>query len=289
MNRLVSVVGLLLASFVQAQDADAAVAEPPVPLQAPVAPAAAAPVPVAPIAPATIAPAPVAPAPVVASPAVRPSARDRRLGSFGFGFLGTASVLRSTPVTSLDPFTGRPTSIEQRTTVPMLGVRWWTPWQRLGLELGVGVMVSTSTSEQVVANGLDLTPGPETFEWVAHASAPLVLGSTEHIIFFVAPELRAARSSAMTSGGMETPSFAWTVDFGARAGVEIFFSFIGLDNLSIEAGVRLGLTHEYRSSTVSTPLQPERFNTTSTTRFATSLVANPWDLFTSTLAARYYF
>lgn len=282
MNRLVCLVGLVLASFVRAQEADAGVVEPP-PVQVPV------PVPVPAVAPVAPTPPAPAPAPAVASPAPRPSARDRRLGSFGFGFLGTTSVLRSRPIINQDPFTGRPTTTEQRSTVPVLGVRWWTPWQRLGLELGVGVMVSTTSAEQVVANGLDLTPGPETFEWVVHASAPLVLGSTEHMIFFVAPEVRAARSSITTGGGMATPDFAWTVDFSAKAGVEIFFSFIGLDNLSIEAGVRLGLTHEFRSSTLSTPLQPERFNTSTSTRFATSLVANPWDLFTSTLAARYYF
>ncbi len=275
MNRLVMMAAVVLATLVHAQDLDAGVPEA-IPARQPLA------VPRADAAPVPVLPAAVTPAP-------RPSARERRLGSVGFGFLGTASVLRSVVSPVQDPFTGRVSLTDQRTTVPVLGVRWWTPWYRLGLELGVGVMVSTSTAEQVVPNGLDLTPGPETFEWVVHASAPLVLGSTEHVIFFVAPEVRGARSTSKLSGGTGTPDFAWTFDFSAKAGVEIFFSFIGLDNLSIEAGVRVGLSHEYRSNVITNPLQPDRFNTNSTTRFATSLVANPWDLFTSTLAARYYF
>jgi hypothetical protein len=85
------------------------------------------------------------------------------------------------------------------------------------------------------------------------------------------------------------PATATTLDLSVKGGVEIFFSFIGLPNLSIEAGVRAGVVHEVRSTVTVRPLQGDVVTSSSETRFATTLVANPWDLFTSTLAARYYF
>lgn len=89
---------------------------------------------------------------------------------------------------------------------------------------------------------------------------------------------------------MTRPLLSMTWEASLRAGVEIFFSFIGLPNLSLEAGVRAGLTHELRTFTSSAPLGGmEREGRRTLTRFTTSLVANPWDLFTSTLSARYYF
>lgn len=269
MNRLVVVMVAVLGAVAHAQDEDAGV-----------------PVEVPPVVDAGV---PVAAAPVVPGAVVapeRPSAHERRRGSIGFGFLGTTSILRSVPTVGLDPTTGRPTSVSQYATVPMLGIRYWPVRYRIGMELGVGFMFSSAAAAM---NGTPVGQTNDSTEFVGHLSLPIALGSTEHIIFFVAPEFRAGHSSAKSSGGSGTPDFAWSFDASLKGGVEIFFSFIGLDNLSVEAGVRVGVMHEFRSATVSSPLQPETFNTTSLTRFATSLVANPWELFTSTLAARYYF
>lgn len=226
------------------------------------------------------APAPT-PAPVVVTPPAKPSARERRLGSVGFGFLGTTTVAQarlSSPSMETRP-------VFTTTTVPLLGVRWWTPNPRIGFEVGFGAMVTTydGTEQQVIA----ATPTTAEFAW--HASLPIVLGSTEHVIFFVAPELRVGHSTWTVKNEVGTPPNGWTIEASAKGGVEIFFSFIGLDNLSVEAGIRAGVTHQVRTSYTTSPLQPETASTISQTRFSTNLVANPWDLFTSTLAARYYF
>lgn len=232
-----------------------------------------------------------APALAGAKPVVQaapPSARARLLGRFGFGFLGTVPVLQAAE--DVPPmFPGGPAAPFSRVSVPMLGVRWWTPLERLGVELGVGAMVSASASDLPVANGSDVMSGPTTVELALHLSAPIVLGSTEHTIVFVAPELRVGRST-LSTGDTRPPLLAMTWSAGLKAGVELFFSFIGLTNLSLEAGVRAGFTHEVRFFTVQGPLGgPPREGTRSESRFSTSLVANPWDLFTGTLAARYYF
>jgi hypothetical protein len=215
-----------------------------------------------------------------------PSARDRLLGAFGIGFLGTTTVFKAMPESGFTM--GVPTAT-LRTTVPVIGVRYWTPLRRLGVEAGVGAMVSGSYTDLPLMPGSNVGDGPATTELVVHLSAPVMLASTRHTILFVAPEFRLGFSRFQpdsTGTGVVT---ALTVDGSLKAGVEIFFSFLGLDNLSIEAGVRAGLTHEARYVVTSLPLEPVQAAVTSQTRFTTSLIANPWDLFTSTLAARYYF
>ncbi len=279
-RRLSLLIALLGSGLAAAQEAtDAGVSDAGVPEVAVVAPV------VTPVA----APAPPARElgpPPAAAEVTPPSARTRMLNTWGFGFLGTGSVLKAVP--TIIP---TPTGFQQadHATVPLLGVRWWTPAKVLGLELGVGAMVSGSYSDQPMMAGGAVGEGPASTELLFHLSAPLVLGSTQHTIIFVAPEARAGLSRLQpdaTGSGVIT---ATTFDFSLKAGVEIFFSFIGLSNLSIEAGVRAGLVHEFRQSSRSQPLQPDVVSTQSQTRFATSLIANPWDLFTSTLAARYYF
>lgn len=213
-------------------------------------------------------------------PAWRPelAARARLSGAWGFGFFGTAPVLRAVPGTD---------SNGERidyASVPLLGLRHWTRGATTaGLEVGVGVMVSSASATG--AQGSNPAAGPSSLELLLHLSAPIVVASTTHTIVFVAPEARFGFSyfDADSSGvGVVT---ATTLNVGVKGGIEIFFSFLGLPNLSLEAGVRAGLTHEWRSFAVSST----EFASVSQTHFATSLVANPWDLFTSSLAARYYF
>jgi hypothetical protein len=208
-----------------------------------------------------------------------PTARDRLLGTWGFGFLGTEQVLLAA--------TGAGSNGEriEYSSVPVLGVRWWTPWRRLGLEAGLGAMVSTAhatTGTNVVANG------PSSFELLAHVSAPLVISSTTNTILFVAPEARVGLSWIDSGGIGAGVVTATTLHFNVKAGLEIFFTFLGLPNLSLEAGVRAGLAHEVRNYWVNTATS-SLLVSTQLTRFSTSLVANPWDLFTGSLAARYYF
>lgn len=223
------------------------------------------------------------PPPAAKPPPEPPSARDRIGSAFGIGFLGTANVFKAQP-----DIMGLPLPL-QRTTVPVLGVRWWTPQRRIGVELGVGAMVSGSYTDLPAQPGGAVGDGPATTELLVHASLPVMIASTRHTILFAAPEFRFGYSRFQpdaTNNGVVTAS---TIDASVKAGVEIFFSFLGLDNLSIEAGVRAGLTYEARYVVTSLPLEATVTAVSSQTRFTTSLIANPWDLFTSTLAARYYF
>ena len=71
---------------------------------------------------------------------------------------------------------------------------------------------------------------------------------------------------------------------GARAGFELFFGFIGVPDLSLEASVGFGLSH------VGTTLEQGGVDTErSTTFLGLRKLDDPWDIFRSSVAARYYF
>ena len=77
------------------------------------------------------------------------------------------------------------------------------------------------------------------------------------------------------------------MDVGARAGTEIQFGFIGIPELSLQAGVGLALSYDRVKATNKTT--PETSTTVSQTRLGTSVGDNPWNIFTGNVAALYYF
>jgi hypothetical protein len=75
------------------------------------------------------------------------------------------------------------------------------------------------------------------------------------------------------------------LDIGARAGGEVQFGFIGIPELSLQAGVGLAFSYDHSKQT-----QPGgASNSRNTTSFGTSVGNNPWNIFTSNIAALYYF
>lgn len=92
-------------------------------------------------------PAEAQPKPVVGEPPVAkmmppaPTARERRGGTIGVGYLGLSSM---TPLSvSLGGLGGLGSLLVTRNQVPLLGVRWWLRNTRLGFDFGVGAMMST--------------------------------------------------------------------------------------------------------------------------------------------------
>lgn len=227
-------------------------------------------------------------APVAAAPAPVLTARQRRAGDVSVGLLGTSSVLRATVDSTFDPSTGRVISGDSFSTVPLLGVRWWSKGSVVGFEAGAGVVASAGSTEGSSSGGVSLARRPTTIEWVGHVALPLSLVSAEHVIVFVAPELRVGNSN-IASNASGTPNYSWSINAGLRAGVELFFSFIGLDRLSLEVGTRIGVTHEIRTLVSQFALGSPSYTTTEVTRFSSSLVGTPWDVIGGALALRYYF
>ena len=166
------------------------------------------------------------------------TARERRSGSVGVGYLGLASMTPPISLGGLGGGGGLGGLLGSfRVNVPMLGIRWWMRGSRLGLDLGVGAMAATS---------------PELFspslQVVAHVGLPIAVASTQHVIVLLAPEFRAGFTT-LTSGSTITGSL---LELALRGGVELFFSFIGVPELSVEAAVRVGVAREAQRK------QPER-------------------------------
>ncbi len=219
--------------------------------------------------PATALPAPAAPSPVAPVTAL-----ERRRGSVGVGYLGGMSVGRSLGlgVSSL--------------TVPVLGVRWWTPLPRVAVELGAGVMADVF---QVEPSQQPLAQNTETIELAWHAALPIALVSAEHAIVVLAPQFRVGHSIVSNGRPSTTTPYGWTFDFSLKGGVEVFFGFIGLDRLSLEASIRVGVSHDVHTRVLPSPLQPNETLSIYSTRFSTSVSGSAWDVVASSLALRYYF
>lgn len=225
--------------------------------------------------PATALPAPAAPSPVAPVTAL-----ERRRGSVGVGYLGGMSVGRAFGAGTLG-------GVASHTTVPVLGLRWWTPLPRVGVELGAGVMVTIFDADGVPPPAIASVG--ETVELAWHVAVPIALVSAEHAIVVLAPQFRVGHSLFGNSTPSTTAPYAWTFDFSLKGGVEVFFGFIGLDRLSLEASIRVGLAHDVRTTVIPSPLQPNDTFSTYTTRFSTSVSGSAWDVVASSLALRYYF
>ncbi len=207
-----------------------------------------------------------------------PTAREVRSGTVGVGYLGLASTMPLVPQGGL----GGLAFLSFRTQVPVLGVRWWLRDSRLGLDLGVGVMVTGGTDNtQTLGLG-------NTLQLIGHVGLPISLVSTQHVIVLIAPELRAGYITLLNDNGLDFTGSL--LELAARGAVELFFGFIGVPALSVEAAIRVGFVREAQGLTNFAPLGPGgSMLTTESYRFSTSLAGDAGSVVASTLSLKYYF
>jgi hypothetical protein len=263
--RAVSVAALAVSSgAAQAQ-------EPAAPEDAPiVTPAVPAPPPAAfptPPAPATTAPPPTVATPARPEPAANRPDLDVEARRWAIGYAGLSQV----PI-------GSPTI--QDITAPAIGVRYWaTP--TVGVDFAVGFSWSGGS---VDAGGM-LTDKNSVSGFLVQAGVPLALSTHRHVSFQVIPYAAFAQGHTSVGTGMNTIDFSGLrFDLGARGGLEVFFGFIGIPELSLSATV--GVQFEMRRYTFETAELREHDTTTG---FSTTVQSNPWDIFAGNVAARYYF
>jgi hypothetical protein len=198
-----------------------------------------------------------------------------QVGHVGIGWYG-----------SHDVSVGIPTAATPAVAVPAVGVRYWaTP--TLGIDAALGF--STTSSSSKTDPGGTTTDGPSRTAFLLHGGVPIVLGGSQHFSVQVTPELEVG----FGSGSIKPPpgSMAPTTDLsgfllqaGARAGAELYFGFIGVPQLSLDASVGLFL----RSTSAKTSAG-NASTKNSELLISTSAINNPWDIFRSNVAARYYF
>ncbi len=195
-------------------------------------------------------------------------------GRIGFGWYGTREI----------PFATKGNAV----STPLVGARYWVNTM-IGVDGAIGFTTksgSTTVSTTGVAD--QETKDTSATSFALHLGVPIAIFNMTHYSFQIIPEL----DFGIATGSLEQPANATTstdlsgmlFQLGARAGAEIFFGFMGLPQLSLEASVGLFLSSQ---SAKSSP--PNSSTKYSSLTISTAQFANPWDIFRESVAARYYF
>ena len=223
-------------------------------------------------APAPPPPAPMPPPPVVEHtppappPQAEPTDLDVQNRRVGIGYAGVSQVPTGLGLPDL--------------TAPAVGVRVWFS-ETMGLDLALGFRWDGGSS----ASGGTSTDKNSVYGFVFQGGVPIALANRRHVSFQVIPVgTLAYGGTKMGMGLAETTFYGLRVDVGVRAGFELFFGFIGIPQLSLNAtvGAQFSIRHV---STESSGL------TSSDTSwgYSTTVQNSPWDIFAGNVAARYYF
>jgi hypothetical protein len=239
----------------------------------------------------TVAPAPAPattpPAPAqtgMALPGAAPDAapvggndHDLVVGHFGVGYMGTRQILMADAAGAFAPV-----------QAPVIGMRYWLD-PMIGIDAGLGLLLQTG-SQKADPGGVSTDRQGFTV-FILHGGVPLALAGSKHFSFQIVPELNLGLASSTLAGagpgGADVDLSGFHLDVGARAGAEIQFGFIGIPELSLQAGVGLALNYDRVKATAKT--NPEQSIATSQTILSTSVGDNPWNIFTGNIAALYYF
>lgn len=201
------------------------------------------------------------------------SDHDQMIGRFAVGYMGAYQV---------------PLADVGDQTAPAIGLRYWLD-QMMGLDVGIGFYNAGGSTTDDPGSTVD---DAAIVAVLIHGGVPLHLGGGKHFSFQLVPEVNVGfatqnQKDPAPSNGEDARSGV-LIQLGARAGGELQFGFIGVPELSLQAGVGLYYTSrttksEYTNGNVKTVHEESKFN------LGTTLTGTPWDIFTSNIAALYYF
>lgn len=202
------------------------------------------------------------------------SDHDAVVGRFGIGYLGAQTV----PLADTGPV-----------TAPVIGLRYWID-QMIGIDAGLGFFNDGGSDTPAGGQSTDIASRTAV---LIHAGLPLSLTSSKHFSFQIVPEINVGvatqNEAAPAPGTGEDKRTGTLIGIGARAGGEIHFGFMGVPQLSLQAGVGV----QYNS--ITTKSEDNRNSATTATdestryQFSTTVNGEPWNIFTSNIAALYYF
>ena len=219
-----------------------------------------------------------------AAPEDPTSDHEKVVGHIGVGYLG---------FTNLEIGGGTNTLTATPVAAPTVGVRWWLS-EKLGLDLGVGIAISSASNETVSGNQTVSTDLPGVFGLVFHGGVPLVFAHQKHMKFLVVPELNVGFATSTetpapvngTQAGDITRN-GFHLDLGGRIGTEIHFGFIGIPQLSLQATVGVALRHDAFKVKQDVGNQTNSASH-SETAFGTTVQGAPWAIFANNISAIYY-
>jgi hypothetical protein len=177
-------------------------------------------------------------------------------------------------------------------TVYTAGLRHWIkePYGRFknwGLDAGVGLVVSRSSVTSPQSGSLRTNEGPSVSGLGLHVGLPLAMTHHQHATFELVPEIDliyASEKIPALGSGDDTTYSGFSVRAGARAGFELYFGFVGIPQLAIEASMGAAVTFDSVKSSVG-PIE----RSTRTWGFSTLRGTEPWSIFTGSVAAMYHF
>ena len=174
---------------------------------------------------------------------------------------------------------------------PALGIRYWIT-EAVGIDAGIGLGWSTTSSENEFAGETTTDDGPSTLALLFHVGVPLALYHDSHYTFILVPEVNVGyANSSLTDDetNVENSQNGLRLDVGSRLGAEIHFGFIGVPSLSLEASVGVFLQHvNVSAERQEGDVRLSRLSQ-SRTSVATTVTNDPWDIFRTSVSARYYF
>lgn len=209
-------------------------------------------------------------------------------GHFGVGFFGVMDVPVFSCLGDLAcPIL--PPGASATVSAPTVGLRYWLD-EGMAIEAALGLGISSQSVETTMGMTTAVTPLESTTAFGLHGGLPLALAHSGHFVFQLVPEL----NFAIASGSLENPTDSqqnWDLsgllfEIGGRVGGEIHFGFIDIPQLSLQGTVGLRLRVESRSAERATPATTHDQSTTSV---GTNLGGEPWDIFTGSITAIYYF
>jgi hypothetical protein len=202
------------------------------------------------------------------------------VGRFGVGFFGVASV-------PIGGGTVAAPDVDDSVDAPTIGLRYWL-WDWMAIEGALGLGITSSGASFESGNTSADNNGPSAFALALHGGVPLALAASQHFVFEVIPELNFGFATggiddeSMANNDIDTSGFLFEI--GARVGAEIHFGFIDIPELSLQGTVGLHLRYEGRGVSAG-----DSDASISSFRFGTNVQGEPWDIFTGSIAAIYYF
>lgn len=200
---------------------------------------------------------------------VGPTDHSLFVGDFAIGFLGVQSIGIANAAGGID-----------QVNAPVIGGRYWLD-EGMGIDAGLGFVFASSSAE----TGDTSVDNPQPAAFILHGGVPFALATSQYFVFELIPELNVGfAGNTVNDGDLKLRGFR--LDIGARAGAEVHFGFIDIPQLSLQAGIGLNLAYTSVSATDETT---DTETSVSTTSFGTTVGNDPWDIFTSSISALYYF
>lgn len=197
---------------------------------------------------------------------------QRVVGRFAVGYMGRQTLHYGTAYAPV--------------VAPIIGVRYYvTPlW---GIDAGIGLNMLGGKAKET---GSADVKAAGHIAALFHVGAPLSLASSRHFSFQVVPEMNlgfAKTGDQDPDPDVKESHHGSFFNVGAKVGAEIQFGFMDLPELSLQGNVGLYFQTETVKDKESGPT--ETIASDSYSSLGTTLSADPWDIFTSSVSALYYF